>query len=193
MKEMVEVLQQALHPFYIDPETLVVKVDSHFMAKSIKFALKDNATNWVIPCTLSLEREERKVPVCTGFSFVSSISFISSVCFILKCLCIDAKTKKKRQFCKKTRVHRSLPSWRKEEEKKAPGQLDSCWLFGQVCSRCHAVAASEFFFLFLSVCHLELLCHFLLGQRTSTCIWFLHSALSLWGLNWGKHPSLGID
>lgn len=30
MKEMVEVLQQALHPFYIDPETLVVKVGSHF-------------------------------------------------------------------------------------------------------------------------------------------------------------------
>ena len=45
MKETVEVLQQALHPFYIDPETLVVKVGSHFMAKSIKFALKDNATN----------------------------------------------------------------------------------------------------------------------------------------------------
>ena len=46
MKEMVEVLQQAPHPFYIDPETLVFTVGSHFMAKSIreKFVLKDNAT-----------------------------------------------------------------------------------------------------------------------------------------------------
>ena len=45
MKQMVEVfLQRAPHPFYIDPETLVVTVLSHFMEKAIreKFALKDN-------------------------------------------------------------------------------------------------------------------------------------------------------
>ena len=45
MMEMVEVfLQRARHPFYIDPETLVVTIGSHFMEKAIheKFVLKDN-------------------------------------------------------------------------------------------------------------------------------------------------------
>ena len=43
MKKMVQVLQEAPHPFHIDPETLVVTVGSHFMAKSIrqKIGLKD--------------------------------------------------------------------------------------------------------------------------------------------------------
>ena len=45
MVEMVEVfLQCARHPFYIDPETLVVTIGSQFMEKAIrgKSVLKDN-------------------------------------------------------------------------------------------------------------------------------------------------------
>ena len=45
MKEMVKVFVQCPpHPFYIDPETLVATVGSHFMEKAIreKFALKDH-------------------------------------------------------------------------------------------------------------------------------------------------------
>ena len=45
MSDMVNgFLQRSPYPFYIDPQTLVVTVGSHFMEKAIrkKFALKDN-------------------------------------------------------------------------------------------------------------------------------------------------------